>query len=85
MLFKLSNSITSRMKAFYTAVLLFTLSVIPFGIAQTPEPNGRLLMLIKEVDTQQAQITANQGKIESKLTEIAETIRVARIFSSRSN
>lgn len=73
------------MKASFTAVLLLTLSVIPFGIAQTPEPNERLLTLIKEVETQQAQITANQGKIESKLTEVGEAIRVARIFSSRSN
>ena len=73
------------MKAFSTAVLLFGLSVIPFSVAQTPEPNERLLALIKEVETQQAQVTANQGKIEHKLAEIGEAIRVARIFSSRSN
>lgn len=55
--------------------------------AQTPPPNPdaqQLLALLKEVQTQQAQIAANQTKIETKLAEVTETVRVARIFSSRS-
>jgi hypothetical protein len=51
---------------------------------QTPEANDeKLLALVKEVQAQQTQIVENQGKIEAKLAEIAETIRVARIFTSR--
>lgn len=55
--------------------------------AQTPaaKPDEQeLLTLVKEVQTQQAQIVANQTQIDSKLADLAETIRVARIYSSRS-
>ena len=57
------------------------------SVAQTPsaKPDEQeLLTLIKEVQAQQAQIVANQTKIDGKLTDLAETIRVARIYSSRS-
>ena len=40
--------------------------------------------LVKDVQAQQAQIVANQTKIDSKLADLAETIRMARIFSRRS-
>ncbi len=55
--------------------------------AQTPaaKPDEQeLLTLVKQVQAQQAQIVANQTQIDSKLTDLAETIRVARIYSSRS-
>ncbi|HLW36664.1 MAG TPA: hypothetical protein VKS98_13505 [Chthoniobacterales bacterium] len=73
------------MKAFFTVVSLCSMLVIPFSVAQTPQPNAKLLELVKEVEAQQAQITDNQGKIETKLAAIGDTIRVSRIFSSRSN
>ena len=51
---------------------------------QAPEASDeKLLALVKEIQAQQTQIAANQGKIEAKLAEIAEAIRVARIFTSR--
>jgi hypothetical protein len=43
----------------------------------------QLLAMVKEIQTQQAQIADNQAKIEAKLTTIAEAVRVARIYSSR--
>jgi len=55
--------------------------------AQTPDPKDdqeKLLTLVKEVQAQQSQIAANQTKIDAKLGDLAETLRVARIFSSRS-
>jgi hypothetical protein len=56
----------------------------PASRGQAPEANDeKLLALVKEVQAQQTQIAENQGKIEAKLAEIAETIRVARIFTSR--
>ncbi|HJT45282.1 MAG TPA: hypothetical protein VJ721_03325 [Chthoniobacterales bacterium] len=73
------------MKPFFTAVSLVALSVIPFSVAETPQPDPRLAALIKEIETQQAQIIDNQGKIESKLTTIGEAVRTSRIWSSRSN
>ena len=56
------------------------------SVAQTPDANQeqKLLALIKEVQTQQAQMADNQNKIETKLAEINETVREARIFASRS-
>jgi hypothetical protein len=62
-----------------------TLMVMSFSAAQTPDPNQeqKLLALIKEVQTQQAQLAENQAKIEEKLAAVAETIRTARIYSKR--
>jgi endonuclease III len=62
-----------------------TLLVMSFSAAQTPDANQeqKLLALIKEVQTQQAQLAENQGKIEEKLAVVAETIRTARIYSKR--
>jgi hypothetical protein len=70
-----------------SVALLLSLTLLLFssGAAQTPEtrPEEQLLALIKEVQAQQAQIGDNQAKIDSKLAEVAETIRVARIYSKR--
>jgi hypothetical protein len=44
----------------------------------------QLLALVKEVQTQQAAIAENQTKIEAKLAAIAEALRLAKIYSSRS-
>jgi septal ring factor EnvC (AmiA/AmiB activator) len=55
------------------------------GVAQTPDANqeAKLLALIKEVQTQQAQMTDNEAKIETQLTDLTETIRVARILAGK--
>jgi endonuclease III len=62
-----------------------TLLVMSFSAAQTPDANQeqKLLALIKEVQTQQAQLAENQGKIEEKLAQVTETIRTARIYTKR--
>jgi endonuclease III len=74
------------MKRILLALLLpGTLLVMSFSAAQTPDANQeqKLLALIKDVQTQQAQLAANQAKIEEKLAEVAETIRTARIYTKR--
>jgi hypothetical protein len=74
------------MKRILLALLLpATLMVMSFSGAQTPDANQeqKLLALIKEVQTQQAQLTENQAKIEEKLAAVTETIRAARIYSKR--
>jgi len=74
------------MKRILLALLLSaTLMVMSFSGAQTPDANQeqRLLALIKEVQTQQAQLTENQAKIEEKLAAVTETVRAARIYSKR--
>jgi hypothetical protein len=72
-------------RIFVAIFLSLTLLFFSSGAAQTPEtrPEEQLLALIKEVQSQQAQIADNQAKIDSKLAEVAETIRVARIYSKR--
>ena len=56
--------------------------------AQTPAANTqnqeRLAELIKQVRDQQTELAANQAKIDDKLATLAEAIRQARIYSSRS-
>jgi hypothetical protein len=67
-------------------LLIFLCLILPFfssGIAQTPNNEQQLLALIKEVQAQQAQISDNQVKIATKLTEIGENIRVSRIYAER--
>jgi len=74
------------MKRFLLALLLpATLMVMSFSGAQTPDANQeqRLLALIKEVQTQQAQLTENQAKIEEKLAAVTELVRTARLYSKR--
>jgi endonuclease III len=74
------------MKRILLALLLpGTLLVMSFSAAQTPDANQeqKLLALIKDVQTQQAQLAANQAKIEEKLVEVAETVRTARIYTKR--
>ena len=65
-------------------MLLFV--VVPTW-AQAPganAPDPQVLALLKEVQAQQAQLAENQAAIDAKLAAIAEAVRVARIYSSRS-
>jgi hypothetical protein len=75
------------MKSILAVAFLFgTVAVVTPTSAQAPAPNGEpeLVALTKEVQAQQNQLLDNQRKIEAKLAEIAETIRVARLFGGRS-
>src|SRR6266446_8382000 len=75
------------MKCGSLTILFLTLFAMLSSVAQTPDSKGdqeKLLILVKEVQAQQSQIVANQTKIDAKLADLAETLRVARIFSSRS-
>lgn len=64
-----------------TPALLF----VSVSFAQAPDANQepQLLALVKEVQTQQAQLAENQAKIEEKLATITETVRSARIYTKR--
>ena len=75
------------MKCRSLTILFLTLFAMLSSVAQTPDSKDdqeKLLILVKEVQAQQSQIAANQTKIDAKLADLAETLRVARIFSSRS-
>jgi hypothetical protein len=72
----------------FVAPLLFAgaLSLISPTRAQAPaqKDDQTILQLVKEVQTQQLEIAANQVKIETKLAGVAEAVRIARIYASRS-
>ena len=69
------------------ATCLFV-SLIPASAAEPPKESEReqqqILALAKELQAQQAAIAENQTKIDAKLVTIAEALRIAKIYSSRS-
>ena len=67
-------------------LLVFLGLILPIfsaGLAQAPTDEQRVLDLVKQVQTQEAQIADNQAKIDEKMATLAETIRVGRIFAGR--
>jgi len=66
-------------------LLALLLSIASLSVAQTPNANQEqmLLALVKDVQTQQAQMAENEKKIEEKLAALTETIRTARIYTKR--
>lgn len=77
------------MKQLVTAIVVASaLSMISSSSAQAPaaapQNEQALLALIKEIQQQQLEIAANQARIESKLVDVAEAVRIARIYASRS-
>jgi len=73
-----------RYRSICIAVSFLALTATRAQTPQSGQTEQDLLTLLKQVQAQQAQIVANQTKIETKLADLAETIRVARIYSSRS-
>jgi len=59
--------------------------LVTSGSSQTPtnQNEQRLLAMVQEIQAQQAQIAANQDKIDSKMAEVTEAVRLARIFAGR--
>jgi ABC-type transporter Mla subunit MlaD len=51
--------------------------------AKAQNASTQLVSAVNELKQQQAQIADNQTKIDSKIADLVETIRVARIFMSR--
>ena len=83
----LFNSSTRHFKMKHMSLAVWLILATAFSTAaQAPDlkdETAQVLVLAKDVQTQQSQIIANQTKIDSKLAELAEAIRMARIFSSR--
>ena len=64
------------------AVVFLTI-VLPIAAQAPAADEQKVRALISEVQAQAAQIADNQTKIDSKLVEITETLRTARIFAGR--
>jgi hypothetical protein len=67
------------------AVLAGTFLMIMPGFGQTSptKEDETVLALATEIQAQQGQIAGNQTKIDAKMAEVMEAIRVARIFAGR--
>jgi hypothetical protein len=79
-------TIALSMKLTLLFVVGAVITLVPSAPAQPPPHNGaqaELAALVKEVRAQQTAIAGNQSKINEKLATLAESIRVARIYSSR--
>jgi dihydrodipicolinate synthase/N-acetylneuraminate lyase len=68
--------------AFFSLALLVA---APAGEAPSAsqQQEQQVLAVAKEVQDQQVAIAENHAKIDAKLATIAESVRVARIYSSR--
>ena len=74
-----------RLSALTAIFSLALLTAAPAAEAPSAQQQAlQVLAVAKEVQGQQAAIAENQAKIDAKLATIAEDLRVARIYSSRS-
>lgn len=73
-----------------SALVALALSVLLLN-ASAAEPSKesqqreqQMMALVKDVQAQQAAIADNQAKIDAKLVTVADALRLARIYASRS-
>jgi hypothetical protein len=72
------------MNSFAQRALFATIASVITLATQTLRAEGsQLFPLVKDLQIQQAQIAENQTKIDTKISDLAETIRMARIYASR--
>ena len=71
------------MKKFMLVGLFALLAASISGQSPGPDQSPQVQALMKQVQAQQIQLAENQAKIDAKLAELAETIRVAKIYASR--
>jgi hypothetical protein len=81
----MKRTISAMKGTISTVALALTMLAMTSGSGQTPsnKEDEQLLALVNEVQAQQTRITENQGKIDSKMAEVMEAVRVARIFAGR--
>jgi len=70
-------------KNFTVTLLLLAIFAATLCPAKAQNAPTQLVSAVNELKQQQAQIADNQTKIDSKIADLVETIRVARIFMSR--
>lgn len=68
-----------------TAALALVAIVVTSASGQTTptKEEQQLADLVKTLRAQQIQIVDNQGKIETKLADVAEAIRLARLMAGK--
>lgn len=71
------------MKTHLFVLSLLALSAVVIWRAQAQDVGSQLLAAVGRLKQQQAEITDNEAKLDQKIVDVSETIRVARIFMSR--
>ena len=68
-------------------VFLFSLVLMTATGSRGQDQNAlyqaKIIEIVKDIQGQHSQIASNQAKIDSKLADLSETIRVARVFAAR--
>lgn len=67
-----------------TCLFVSLLSAPAAEPSKESERQQQIVDLAKEVQAQQALIAENQTKIDAKLAKIADVLRIAKIYTSRS-
>lgn len=72
------------MKSIVRVILLAAALAAVSSSAQMPvTADQQILNLVQQLTTKQAELTDNEGKIETKVSNLAESVRTARILMSR--
>lgn len=72
------------MKHITVIAAILLLAAQPFRAAEAPNAQDQqIAALMKELQAQNLALAQNQAAIEAKLATLAETVRQARIFTSR--
>lgn len=72
------------MKHIAPIAALLLASALNFNAAEPPTAQEQqVVVLIKEIQAQSVKMAENQAAIDAKLASIAEAVRIARIYASR--
>jgi hypothetical protein len=70
-------------KSVTIAVCFITIATALVWPARAQDKSAQLIAAVNALKQQEAEIADNQGKLDQKIAEVGETVRVARIFMSR--
>jgi len=65
------------------AVCLLTIAGALIWPVRAQDASAQLVAAVNALKQQQAEIADNQGKLDQKIADVSESVRVARIFMSR--
>jgi hypothetical protein len=73
------------MKLLAAIITVSLFGLLPFRGAEptASDQDAQLATLVKEIQAQNAAMAENQKAIEAKLATVAESVRLARIYTSR--
>jgi hypothetical protein len=70
-------------KTFVVALVFLSIFAAMVGSGDAQDPPSPIFQMVNALKRQQTQLADNQNKIDEKIADLGEAIRVARIFMSR--